>query len=191
MSYAMRVARVRRPMRHGHAGDPFLHKSIGKALGGVARTAVSFLPGGNLIGGAIDAVRGGGGGHAAPFAAPPPAMPGGGQDFGSQLVARLKGGGGLIGSITDPLGLGPGGAFGGGGGTFQSLNGGPPPAGYRYNKTSYFLRDGTFVPAGTKIVKIRRRNPLNPRALDRAMGRLTSAKRAAKKIGRISIRKKC
>lgn len=65
------------------------------------------------------------------------------------------------------------------------------PPGYRPNKSSYFLTDGTFVPKDSRCVKIRRRNPLNPRALDRAMGRLTSAKRAAKKLGRVTIRKKC
>lgn len=65
------------------------------------------------------------------------------------------------------------------------------PSGFRPNKSSYFLRDGTFVPEGTKCVKIRRRNPLNPRALDRAIGRVSSAKKAAKKLGRITIRKKC
>jgi hypothetical protein len=68
-------------------------------------------------------------------------------------------------------------------------NGGIPPKGYRLNKSDYFLRDGTFVPAGSKYVKIRRRNALNPKALDRAIGRVTSAKRASKKMGRITIRK--
>jgi hypothetical protein len=66
---------------------------------------------------------------------------------------------------------------------------GAPPKGMRLNKSSYFLKDGTYVPAGTKYVKIRRRNPLNPKALDRAMGRITSAKRASKKLGRVTIRK--
>lgn len=60
--------------------------------------------------------------------------------------------------------------------------------GYHWNKTGYFLKDGTWVEKGTKQVKNRRRNPLNPRALDRSMSRITSAKRASKKLGRITIR---
>lgn len=63
------------------------------------------------------------------------------------------------------------------------------PKGYRLNKTSYFLRDGTFVPKGTKWVRVRRRNPLNPRALSRSISRISSAKKAANKLGRITIRK--
>lgn len=66
-----------------------------------------------------------------------------------------------------------------------------PPRGYHWNKTGYFLKTGQYVAPGTKAVRNRRRNPLNPRALDRAMGRLQSAKRASKKIGRISVRAKC
>ena len=61
--------------------------------------------------------------------------------------------------------------------------------GYHWNKSGYFLKDGTWVEKGTKQVKNRRRNPLNPRALDRSMSRITSAKRASKKLGRITIRK--
>jgi len=53
---------------------------------------------------------------------------------------------------------------------------GKPPAGWHWNKTDYFLRDGTFVPAGSKLVKNRRRNPLNPRALRRAVGRIDAGK---------------
>lgn len=74
-------------------------------------------------------------------------------------------------------------------GLFPSAGEGGPPRGYRLNKSDYFLRDGTFVPKGTRYVRARRRNPLNPRALDRAMSRMVSAKKASEKIGRISIRK--
>lgn len=68
---------------------------------------------------------------------------------------------------------------------------GPPGPGYHLNKTDYHLKDGTFVPKQSVWVKNRRRNPLNPRALDRAMGRITSAKNAAGKLSRITIRKAC
>lgn len=67
------------------------------------------------------------------------------------------------------------------------------PGGYHWNKSGYFVKGppSGYVPEGTKLVKNRRRNPLNPRALDRAMGRITSAKRASSKLGRITIRKTC
>ena len=61
--------------------------------------------------------------------------------------------------------------------------------GHHWNKSGYFLKNGTWIAKGTKEVKNRRRNPLNPRALDRSMSRITSAKRASKKLGRITIRK--
>ena len=64
------------------------------------------------------------------------------------------------------------------------------PSGYRLNKSDYFLKDGTFVPKGTRLVKIRRRNALNPKALKAAMSRLTMAKKSASELGRVTIRKK-
>lgn len=65
------------------------------------------------------------------------------------------------------------------------------PSGYHPNKSDYFLKDGTFIQAGTKCVKNRRRNALNPRALDRAISRVEGAKRASKKMSRITVRKQC
>lgn len=66
------------------------------------------------------------------------------------------------------------------------------------NKSGYFVfrrpvagYGPTYVPAGSRCVANRRMNPLNPRALSKAMTRLTSAKRAAKMIGRISVRSGC
>lgn len=64
------------------------------------------------------------------------------------------------------------------------------PVGHHLNKSDYFLSDGTPVPKGSVCVKNRRRNPLNPRAADRAIGRLESAKKAVKRLNRVSIRKK-
>lgn len=64
------------------------------------------------------------------------------------------------------------------------------PSGFHPNKSEYFLKDGTFVPKGSRCVKNRRRNPLNPRALDRAISRIQSAKKASKKISRVTVRKK-
>ena len=63
-------------------------------------------------------------------------------------------------------------------------------AGFRPNKSGYYA-GGQFVAPGTVCVKSRRMNPLNPRALSRAMRRIESAKRASSVLSRITIRKKC
>jgi len=87
----------------------------------------------------------------------------------------------------------PGGATG-----FETVAGGNGlivPKGFHLNKTGYFLSSpeefGTFVAPGTRFVRNRRRNPGNMRAADRAITRIEGAKRMAKRLGRISIRKKC
>ena len=53
---------------------------------------------------------------------------------------------------------------------------GMQPKGYHANKSSYWLNDGTYVPKGSRWVKNRHRNPLNPRALRRAVGRIDAGK---------------
>lgn len=64
-------------------------------------------------------------------------------------------------------------------------NGGPPRLRATHaNKSSYFLKDGTRVEAGTRCVANRRRNPLNPRALSRAMSRVQGAQKAIKSLVR-------
>ena len=68
---------------------------------------------------------------------------------------------------------------------------GMPPKGYHLNESDYWLKDGTFVPARSRWVKNRRRNPLNPRAASKAISRIEQLKRATKRFGRITIRKKC
>lgn len=145
-------------------GDPGLFGAIGGALKGAVTGFVGsgFNPLG-AIGGAVSSFTGGGG--------QPQGLP-------SNLPALPTPG--VPGMIQRAL---PGGKSG-------YVSQGPPPKGYRLNKTSYFLKDGTFVPEGSRYVKIRRRNALNPRALSRAMSRLTSAKKASKQLSRISIRKK-
>jgi hypothetical protein len=67
--------------------------------------------------------------------------------------------------------------------------GAPCGSGYHTNKTGYYTRQG-YVAPGSKCVRNRKRNPLNPRAASRAMSRLSSAKKAAKFLGSISIREK-
>lgn len=64
--------------------------------------------------------------------------------------------------------------------------------GYHWNKSGYFLKSGEWVAAGTKQVRNRKMNPLNPRAVRSSITRLGRAKTAAKDIGRVTIRaKKC
>lgn len=70
------------------------------------------------------------------------------------------------------------------------------PKGMRPNKAPYFefseqIGAVVFHPTGTKCVPYRRRNPLNPKAIDRAISRLESGKRAEKRLKRVTIRSKC
>jgi len=60
--------------------------------------------------------------------------------------------------------------------------------GSHLNKSSYFLKNGTFIQKGSRCVKNRRRNPLNPQAASRAISRLVSAKKATRSIDRFSIK---
>jgi hypothetical protein len=145
-----------------------LFGTIGRAIGGVAKVASKVLPG------PLGAAAGFVGGALAPTktrtAAPTTAVaryvpaPTGvmGQPQGTQLPARR----------TPYLGL-P-----------VHPDAGGAPAGYHLNKSDYFLKDGTFIPAGTQWVKNRRLNPGNGRAVRRAARRQEAfvglAKRAAR-----------
>ncbi len=57
------------------------------------------------------------------------------------------------------------------------------PAGCHPNKSEYCLKNGSRVLKGTRCVRNRRRNPLNPRALDRAISRISSAQNAVSRLG--------
>ena len=63
--------------------------------------------------------------------------------------------------------------------------------GYHLNKSDYFLKSGEYVAAETRWVKNRKRNPANARATSRAISRVVGAKRYAKSLSRISVRKSC
>ncbi len=63
------------------------------------------------------------------------------------------------------------------------------PKGFHLNKSDYFLKDGTFIAKGTQFVKNRRRNPLNPRALRNAIGRIDAGKIWQGKLHEISTAK--
>jgi len=57
-----------------------------------------------------------------------------------------------------------------------------PPRGFHLNKSSYFLRDGTFVERGTVFVRNRRLNNANGRAQAKAITRLEKGADNAKKL---------
>ena len=172
MSLAVKTARAASqggigPTRSVGAGDPGLFGALKGAVGG-------FLRGGPLgaLGGAVSGYRSTPGERWGPQRQQVPQI---------QLPMPPAGGGRLVmngargpGQVVSPAG------------SLISC-----PAGTRPNKTAYYLKNGQFVDVGTRCVKIRRRNPLNPRALSRAISRIESGKRAAKRLSRISIRKSC
>jgi len=55
------------------------------------------------------------------------------------------------------------------------------PKGERLNKSNYFLRDGTFVPAKTRCVSIRRTQVTNTKALRKSMRRVEGFAKVAKR----------
>jgi hypothetical protein len=64
------------------------------------------------------------------------------------------------------------------------------PKGFHPNKSSYWLKDGTFVEKHTKCVRHRRRyNPANAQATSRSIGRVNSAKRMQGALSEISTGK--
>lgn len=69
------------------------------------------------------------------------------------------------------------------GGMEQFMQGRPAaPAGYHWNKGTYWTTQGVVF-KGTRVVKNRRMNPLNPRALARAVRRGDSFVRFASAVG--------
>lgn len=127
--------------------------------------------------------------------------PGNGQVVSNgQIVTAQQGlfqqqqNGGII-DINFPFGGEPGAGvtfFGGRGGNNGGSNGRGPNGecakGHRLNKSSYFLKDGTFIQEGSRCVKIRRTNPLNPKALSTSIRRINSAKKKERVLKRITIR---
>lgn len=163
------------PMRRGNMGDPGFFSFIGKALGTVAGVAGSVLPGplGTLAKG-VSAVL-----------TPKPVS----IAKSSTMLALPQGASPPIGS---GVSIGPGGVQIG---TFGSpapayptsagpLVGQPSTAvcasGYHHNKTTYYTKKYGVIAKGTVCVRNRRRNPLNPRALSRAMSRVKSAQKAVR-----------
>ena len=104
-----------------------------------------------------------------------------GELFGPRSQARPVGPSGFAGP--------PPPSRGGFAGPQLVTGGGESLTGYHMNKSSYFLRDGTFVPKGTRAVKNRRRNPANARATSRAISRINGAKRMQSKLAQIETAK--
>jgi hypothetical protein len=147
-------------------GDPGLFSFLGKVGKAAVGGAAGFLTGG--IGGAAagvaGALRSSNGGSVSvpqgPMSLPSP----------TAVVLPMPGAGSVA---VDPFAVLPGGK------PFVSrvsTNGAGAPKGFHLNKADYFLRDGTFVPKGSKWVRNRSRNPLNPRALQRAVARVDAGK---------------
>lgn len=192
--------------RHDQRG--FIHKKIGGFIGGAVRGAVGTV-GGVLLGGGIPtpisviqgAVRGALGQRAprrqqvaqtpvgrfvqrnAPVSRLDPRR--GGQQ--GVVVGRTREDRIFVGPQGQPVGQLPAGQ-----GTQVGVNGTCPPGavcpkGFRLNKTSYFLRDGTFVQRESRCIRIRRRDALNGRAALNSTRRLVAYTKASRRI-RTAIR---
>ena len=159
-------------------GDPGLFGTLGGIVG-------SIIPGvgtavGAGVGSIVDKITGGGGGgrRQGPTRSTTTTRtrpPFGGVFGGTERTTVTRRGFG------PPMSPGPNGAAAG---TKLAC-----PSGYHPNKSGYYTHSEGWIPEGTKCVKNRRRNPANPRALDRAMGRLNSAKRLQSKLAGYSTPK--
>jgi len=181
MSLSVKVGRVQVRGRRGNGtGDPGIFGAIGSVVSKVASVA-KIIPG--PIGMAASAVSR----LTSPKSGPLPSYF---QPTGATrqpVASSLPGLGfpqqptpGLTGMVQRLL---PGGSTG-----MQDVSTVGAPAGYHVNKTGYFLKDGTYIPEQSRWVRNRHRNPLNPRAASKAIGRIESLKRATKRFSRITIR---
>ena len=187
--------------RHDQRG--FIHKKIGGFIGGAVRGAVGTV-GGVLLGGGIPtpisviqgAVRGALGSRApraqrvavtpaGRFVRQAPILRANGRIQGGQqgvVVGRTREERIFVGPRGQPVGQLPAGQ-----GTQVAIDGTCPPGalcpkGFRVNKTSYFLRDGTFVPRESRCVRIRRRDALNGRAALNSTRRLVAYTKANRRV---------
>jgi len=184
LSYAMKVAKSQA------MGDPGLFGFLGKVVGAVGKVA-SIIPGPlGVVGRVATALTSGG---AKPIKlASTGSLPGiGGPTVrlpGTPINIPLPQGGFFRGNETQ---AGPGSvATGALVGTPIRAPGAQCTPGYHYNRTAYFTKRYGLIEKGTVCVRNRKRNPLNPRALSRAMSRLASAKKAARCLADFSIRPK-
>lgn len=175
MSVAIKAARagsqggIRRGTNVQQGG---IFSAIGGALKKVAGAGLAIATGGGIAG-AARAIGIGGASAAVVRTLPAigPTLVGGGG--GGQLPVPVPRGvpvPGARGAIQRALPFG------------ETGYGGGCPSGFHPNKSGYMTRDG-YVEKGTRCVRNRKRNPLNPRALDRSMGRLRSAGKAIRALG--------
>lgn len=179
MSLSNKMARAQAMGDPGFFGS--LWKGIKKIGGAALGVASSILPG--PIGGAVRTVGGAIFGGArqqmrpqlpARQIAPQRSMPGIGTQRGWQMQIPPFTPYPLVGYTETP----------GAPTAAPPAAGGLPPRGYKLNKSGYFVHagppgtdayfQGVWVPPRSQFVRARRRNPLNPRALDRATSRVTS-----------------
>lgn len=144
------------------AGDPGIFSTIGN----IARGAVNVVgrvaaatPAGRAITAIRDVVSGGGTSSNPRAATPQPPGPQMSISPGSGAVTRTAPGGQTVSVGVSPLG------------TLGVAVRGGRTRGTHLNRSSYHLRDGTFVPAGTREVPNRSMNPCNPRALKKGLRR--------------------
>jgi len=152
-------------------GDYYGQGGLGSFLGGIVKTVGGAVVGG-LTGGIPGAIVGGlggsgilgGGSRGLPIPSSPVFAPGANQP--GLDVGRFG---------INPMAILPGGK------PFVTKEAGFAPRGYHVNKSAYFLRDGTFVPAGSRYVRNRSRNFANGRALNRAISRTAGFNRLVKR----------
>lgn len=185
-----------------YQGDPGIFGAIGGALKGAVTGLLSGGPIGALTGALSGGIQGATG-KTVKQAVAGAALPG--LTTSSPKLAALTGmplvatGPGFTPPAQQGVGLAlPGGGmigFGGGiptaGITAGSVGGvgyyapqgtavGPVMKRGHLNKTGYFLKNGTYVPPGSKVVANRRMNPLNPTSLSKSLRRMQSFARATK-----------
>lgn len=196
MSLQLRVARASARGDPGLFGDIFkgIKKVAGIGTGVVSKLGIPVVSG--VAGTVSGALTGAGTGEA------PGGMTVGGQQVGFQRPRGQQGRGFQF-NVGGPSGI----TVGAGTQGFQGevtaspeelkelglikSNGKLCPVGDLVpNKTAYFTRDGVFHPVGSKLVKRRKRNPMNASATRHAITRIKSAKRFARSISNITIREK-
>jgi hypothetical protein len=146
-----------------YRGDPGPFSFIEKAVKGVARAVV---PGFSAAEGVVRSLT-----RSSQPAFKPAISPGhpvAAPEIGNMLAGAMQ----LTpAAIAKRLLLGPS----------QASPDGACPKGFRPNKSDYFLKDGTFVAAGSRCVRFRSMNPLNHRALKRGVRRAEGFVRIARR----------
>jgi hypothetical protein len=194
--------------RAGYAvGDPGLFSFLGKVAGAVVGSIPGVSTVAKVAGTLVNAITNKRPAPAGPAMAMPVSALGG---FGRALTAQPRGpllpapiampGGAIVraDSVKVQTGskIGPGGSLFTGPSTTtfygpQTTPGAPTGSqvcgdgrvrATHSNKSGYHLKDGTYVAPGSRCVANRRRNPLNPRALSRAMSRVAGAQKAVRSL---------